>query len=56
MTSDASDGRPPEPGVDELKVRTLARIEELERWSREQRERRERRRRLLRRMIRLGRA
>jgi hypothetical protein len=56
MTSDASEGRAPKPEVDELKVRTLALIEEHETRAREWRERRERRRRLVRRVIRFGRA
>ena len=57
MTSDFSEGRAKrDPEVDELKLRTQARIEEFERQSRETQERRERRRRLLRRLIPLRRA
>jgi hypothetical protein len=39
------------PEVDELRLRTQARIDELERLTREERERRERRRRVLARLV-----
>ncbi len=54
MTSDSPEHARAKP--DELRVRTQARIDELERRSREARERRERRRRLLARLIPLRRS